>query len=100
MPDFTHFSVRPLAGAIGALIEDIDLQQPITAETIAELRAAWLMYGVIFFRNQPLPPAEFQAFAEHFGQVIEYPFINGLADFPLIIPVLKLPHERNNFGGI
>lgn len=100
MPDFTHFSVRPLAGAIGALIEEIDLQQPITAETIAEIRAAWLMYGVIFFRNQPLPPAEFQAFAERFGQVIEYPFVNGLADFPLIIPVLKLPHERNNFGGI
>ena len=100
MTDFTHFSVQPLAGAIGALIDGIDLQKPLSAAAIAEMRAAWLTYGVIFLRNQPLPPAAFQAFAEHFGKVIEYPFVQGIAGFPLIIPVLKLPHERNNFGGI
>lgn len=53
MADFTHFSVRPLAGAIGALIEEIDLQQPITAETIAEIRAAWLKYGVTLHGDTP-----------------------------------------------
>jgi taurine dioxygenase len=100
MADFTHFSVQPLAGAIGALVDGIDLQKPLSAAAIAEMRAAWLTYGVIFLRNQPLPPAAFQAFAEHFGKVIEYPFVQGIAGFPLIIPVLKLPHERNNFGGI
>jgi taurine dioxygenase len=26
--------------------------------------------------------------------------VQGIEGFPLIIPVLKLPHERNNFGGI
>lgn len=100
MADFTHFSVQPLAGAIGALVDGIDLQKPLSAAAIAEMRAAWLTYGVIFLRNQPLSPAAFQAFAEHFGKVIEYPFVQGIAGFPLIIPVLKLPHERNNFGGI
>ncbi len=100
MADFTHFSVQPLAGVIGALVDGIDLQKPLSAAAIAEMRAAWLTYGVIFLRNQPLPPAAFQAFAERFGKVIEYPFVQGIAGFPLIIPVLKLPHERNNFGGI
>jgi len=100
MTDFTHFSIQPLAGAIGALVDGIDLQKPLSAAVIAEMRAAWLRYGVIFLRNQPLPPAAFQAFAERFGKVIEYPFVQGIPDFPLIIPVLKLPHERINFGGI
>jgi len=100
MTDFTHFSIQPLAGAIGALVDGIDLQKPLSAAAIAEMRAAWLRYGVIFLRNQPLPPAAFQAFAERFGKVIEYPFVQGIPDFPLIIPVLKLPHERINFGGI
>lgn len=96
----TRFQVQPLAGAVGALITGIDLRQPLDAAAIAEIRAVWLGSGVVFFRDQDLPPAEFQVFAERFGQVIEYPFVKGIEGFPLIIPVLKLPHERNNFGGI
>jgi taurine dioxygenase len=55
---------------------------------------------VLFFREQDLPPARFLAFAKRFGQPIEYPFVKGLDDFPEIIPVLKLEHEKVNFGGI
>jgi taurine dioxygenase len=96
----TRFQVQPLAGAVGALITGIDLRRPLDAAAIAEIRAVWLASGVVFLRDQHLPPAEFQVFAEHFGQVVEYPFVRGIEGFPLIIPVLKLPHERNNFGGI
>jgi taurine dioxygenase len=96
----TRLQVQPLAGAVGALITDIDLRQPLDAAAIAAIRTVWLASGVVFFRDQDLPPAEFQAFAERFGQVVEYPFVQGIEGFPLIIPVLKLPHERNNFGGI
>src|SRR5262249_57808544 len=45
-------------------------------------------------------PAQFLAFARRFGEPIEYPFVKGLDEFPEIIPVLKLEHERVNFGGI
>lgn len=96
----TRFQVQPLAGAVGALITGIDLRQPLDAAAIAEIRAVWLDSSVVFFRDQHLPPAELQVFAEHFGQVVEYTFVKGIEGFPLIIPVLKLPHERNNFGGI
>lgn len=93
-------SIQPLAGAVGAIVNGIDLSQAQSDAQIAELRRIWLAHGVIFFRNQPLPPAAFQAFAERFGEVVEYPFVKGIDGHPLIIPVLKLPHERNNFGGI
>jgi len=32
--------------------------------------------------------------------VVEYPFIKGIEGFPLITPVVKLEHERVNFGGL
>ncbi|MEY4645224.1 MAG: hypothetical protein RLZZ596_2055 [Pseudomonadota bacterium] len=100
MSNYQHIEVRQLAGAIGAEISGIDLMHPASDQVIAEIRQAWLAHGVVFFRDQPLPPAEFLALARRFGEVIEYPFVKGLDDYPLIIPVLKLAHERHNFGGI
>lgn len=93
-------SIQPLAGTVGAVVTGIDLAQPQSDAQISELRRIWLAHGVLFFRNQPLPPAAFQAFAERFGEVVEYPFVQGIEGHPLIIPVLKLPHEKHNFGGI
>jgi len=92
--------VRPMAGAIGAEIHGVDLTQTPSDELIQAIRDVWLSYGVIFFRDQLLAPAQFQAFAEQLGDVVEYPFVKGLPDHPMIIPVLKLPHEKHNFGGV
>lgn len=92
--------VRPISGAIGAEIHGVNLLADQSPELIAALRTVWLQYGVIALRNQNLSPAQFQAFAAQFGEPVEYPFVKGLDDFPLIMPVLKLPHERNNFGGV
>jgi taurine dioxygenase len=92
--------VRPVAGAIGAEIHGVDLLDDVSDALIQTIRKTWLEYGVVFFRDQPLSPSQFQAFAERFGQIIEYPFVKGLPDHPMIIPVLKLPHERHNFGGV
>jgi taurine dioxygenase len=97
MPAFT---VEPVAGALGAEITGIDLGKPLSDETLGALRRTWLEHGVVFFRDQELPPAAFLAFARRFGEVIEYPFVKGLPEHPEIIPVLKQADERVNFGGI
>jgi taurine dioxygenase len=96
----TAIEIRRIAGAIGAEIWGVDLAGDIPEDTIAEIRRVWLEHCVIFFRDQKLPPARFLAFAKRFGTVIEYPFIKGLEEFPEIIPVIKLEHEKTNFGGI
>jgi taurine dioxygenase len=96
----TAIEIRPIAGALGAELLGVDLAGEIDDETIAGIRRAWLQHCVIFFRDQELPPARFLAFARRFGEVIEYPFIKGLEEFPEIIPVVKLEHEKTNFGGI
>jgi taurine dioxygenase len=96
----TAIEIRPIAGALGAELLGVDLAGEIDDETIAGIRRAWLQHCVIFFRDQELPPSRFLAFARRFGEVIEYPFIKGLEEFPEIIPVVKLEHEKTNFGGI
>ncbi|HKM68851.1 MAG TPA: TauD/TfdA family dioxygenase [Stellaceae bacterium] len=92
--------IRPIAGALGAEIAGVDLSEDLDDGTIAAIRHAWLDHLVIFFRDRELPPERLLAFARHFGEVIEYPFITGIEGFPVITPVVKLEHERVNFGGL
>lgn len=92
--------VRPVAGALGAEIHGVDLAQPLSAGTVAAIRAAWLEHLVIFFRGQALTPPQQLAFARAFGEPMEYPQLKGLPECPLITPVVKLEHERHNFGGV
>lgn len=92
-------TIKKLSGGIGAEIGGIDLAHASDAE-IAAIRRVWLDHNVVFFRDQNLPPADFLALARRFGTPVEYPFIKGIDGFSEIIPVLKLPDERVNFGGI
>src|SRR5262249_29369214 len=92
--------VQPIAGALGAEISGIDLSRDIDDETFAAIRRAWLDHQVIFFRDQPLSPERFLAFAKRFGPPVEYPFVKGIDGFPEIIEVAKLEHEKSNFGGL
>jgi taurine dioxygenase len=92
--------VRPLSGALGAEILGIDLAHDLGDDTVAAIRAAWLEHLVIFFRQQTLSPAQFLQLASRFGEPVEYPFVKGLDGFPQITPVIKLEHEKINFGGL
>ncbi len=94
------WTVRRIAGALGAEVLGIDLTQPQTPETRQALRQLWLQHKVLFFRDQPLDNARYMDFARSIGTPIEYPFVKGLPDFPEIIEVKKLEHETVNFGGI
>ena len=92
--------IRPIAGALGAEILGLDLAHDVSDETIAAIRAAWLEHLVVFFRDQQLEPAQLLSLARRFGEPIEYPFVKGLDGYPQITPVIKLEHEKVNFGGL
>jgi taurine dioxygenase len=92
--------IRPLSGALGAEILGVDLAHDVSDDTIAAIRAAWLEHLVVFFRDQQLEPAQLLSVARRFGEPVEYPFVKGLDGFPQITPVIKLEHEKVNFGGL
>ncbi len=95
-----QFDVSPIAGALGAEIAGVDLARDLDDDVVAEIRRVWLEHLVIFFRDQMLPPEALLRFARRLGQPAEYPFIKSIEGFPEIIPVLKLEHEKVNFGGL
>ena len=92
--------IRPIAGALGAEIFGVDLACELSDDIIKAIRQALLNHLVIFFRDQDIEPVHQIAFAERFGNLVEYPLVKGLDGFPEIVPVVKLPHERANFGGL
>jgi taurine dioxygenase len=70
-----YFDATPLGVTVGAEITGVDLRRPLAAAVVAELRRALFDYKVLFFRNQPLSPAEHVAFARRFGPLELHPFI-------------------------
>ncbi len=62
------FQVQPLTGAIGGVVQGIDLCQPIDEAAFSFLQEALLEYEVLFFRDQPMSPENHAAFASLFGQ--------------------------------
>ncbi|HYC66567.1 MAG TPA: TauD/TfdA family dioxygenase [Reyranellaceae bacterium] len=98
--NYKHITVHPIAGALGAEIEGVDMSRALDDEVVAEVRQAFLDHLVIFLRDQHVGPHEQLAFARRFGEPMEYPQLKGLPECPLVTPVIKLEHERNNFGGI
>ncbi len=100
MKNYRHIEVRPISGALGAEISGVDMAQDLDAEVVSEVRHALLDHLVIFLRDQKATPLQQLAFAKRFGEPVEYPQLKGLPESQFITPVVKLEHERNNFGGI
>jgi taurine dioxygenase len=98
--NYRHIEVRPIAGALGAEVGGVDIAQSLPGAVIAEIRQAWLDHLVIFLPRQKLSPQAQVDFARRFGEPMEYPQLKGLPECPLITPVIKLEHERVNFGGV
>jgi taurine dioxygenase len=99
-PTYRHIEVVPIAGAIGAEVRGIDAARPLDDAVIGELRRAFLAHCVVFLRDQKLTPQALLDFAGRFGEPMAYPQLKGLPECPLVTPVVKLEHERHNFGGV
>ena len=63
MASYRRIEVKPIAGALGAEIANVDLDR-LDDETFREIKAAWLEHLVVFFRNQTLTPEQQIAFAK------------------------------------
>jgi taurine dioxygenase len=72
-----HF--EPLAGHLGAVIDDVDLTA-LDDRTFDAIRKAWLDHLVVFFRGQILDPAAHAAFARRFGELEVHPLTEKLDD--------------------
>jgi len=60
-------SLFPVTQGFAAEVGDIDLSQPLDAETLQSVREAFAAYAVLAFPSQNLTTEQHLAFASHFG---------------------------------
>jgi taurine dioxygenase len=95
---YRHIDVRRLTGALGAEIGGVDLSSPVEDAVFGEIHRAFLEHGVIFFRDQDLPPERQVALARRFGPPEIHPIVNGTEELPELVRVLKPAGQRASFG--
>jgi taurine dioxygenase len=79
--------LKPYAGALGAVVENLDLTSTISPSVFDELNHALLEYEVLFFRDQPLEPKDHAQLASMFGepQMHEaYPHVEGFPQLTIL----------------
>jgi taurine dioxygenase len=95
---YETITVKPLSGALGAEIGGIDLSEPLSNQQVEEVHRAFLNHCAIYVRDQELGGEDLLRYAGYFGEPADYPFAEGLPDFPLIFELRKEP-ELKNVGG-
>jgi taurine dioxygenase len=78
------FQLRPLAWAMGGVVTGIDLRKPLDAETVTQLRTAWLDKQLLYFPDQDISAPDLARFARYFGEFEKLPLRNRHADAPEI----------------
>jgi taurine dioxygenase len=90
--------IRPVAGACGAEIFNIDLSKDLTPKLFQAVNQVLLDYGVIFFRDQDITPAQQLAFAAHWGAIHDSAHQPSLPGTPGVMPVIKEAEETAAIG--
>lgn len=70
--------IEPTGQACGARIKGVDLTKPLSADEIAEIRAAWLAHHVVIFPEQPIDDDDLERFTLSFGPFGDDPFFGPI----------------------
>src|SRR3954468_12567961 len=82
--------IVPLTLHIGAEIRGVDFTRPLPPDQLKEVRAAFLKWKVVFFRDQHLDHAQHVALARQFGEpTIGHAVFGHVESHPEIYSVAK-----------
>lgn len=85
--------VEPSGQACGATVTGVDLAAELDADTVADIRAAWLEHHVLAFPEQRLDDDDLERFTQHFGPFGDDPFIAPIAGRRHVIAISRTAHE-------
>ena len=101
--DAAHYkilTIKPLTGALGALIEGVDLSKPLNAAARAEIIQALNDHLVIYFHDQNGFTRERHIdFAKLFGPLQKIPHIFSVEGYPDVQVVRREPGETRRYVG-
>ncbi len=99
--NYQHITLQPMSGALGVEIrlpDGFSAAAP-SAAIVAEINAAWLEHHLIVFRNLSLSPPQQAEFCGLLGALDVYPFLAATSEHPNVVPIIKEPDQKLNFGG-
>lgn len=80
-------SISPATPTIGAEIGGLDLDRPLTSAKGELLRAAWLRFKVVFFRDQDISHESHVRLGRFFGELEGHPVIPSVEGYPEILKI-------------
>ena len=86
-----------MSGATGAEIGGVDLAEPLSDGTVADIRGVLAESGVVVFREQALTPEQHIAAARHFGEINVNRFFAHADGYPEIALVSKEPRSDGEY---
>ena len=93
-----NISITPCKNNVGAYIENIDLKK-LDNNQVSVIKDALSNFGVIFVKKQDLDSLSYQNFAKLIGELVIYPRLKGLENFPHINVIERKPDDKNlTFG--
>lgn len=98
----TTITLRPLSAHTGVEISGVNLSEDMAEQTYLEIRQAINDWGVIFFRDQALTPAQQVVFARRFGSVEADSHVSNMQDVeeaPEVKRVVREAGDVRNIGG-
>ncbi|OJH38907.1 taurine dioxygenase [Cystobacter ferrugineus] len=78
-------NITPLNPALGAVVEGINLRDPLSDSHRDAIEQALLRHQVLFFRDQPLTPQQQAAFAARFGELHIHPIYPNIPEQPQVL---------------
>ena len=94
-----NISVSPGKNNVGAYVNNLDLNDLKENKTNL-IKDILNKYGVVFIKKQNLDSKTYQNFAKSLGQLVEYPRLKGLENYPFINVLERKPTDKSiAFGG-
>lgn len=91
-------AIAPIAGAIGAEIDGVDLAADLSDAQVSVLRQALLDHCVIFFRDQKLDAEQHKRLARRFGDIFVHPNFDTGDHDPEIVTIVREPGDERIVG--
>lgn len=85
---YQQITVIPLAAAMGAEIQDVDLKT-LSDQQFQEIEDALFRHKMIFFRDQNIDHQHHEAFARRFGNFAEDAYTQGVSETRNVQPLIK-----------
>jgi alpha-ketoglutarate-dependent taurine dioxygenase len=84
----------PQPAPCGAVIEGVDLREPLAPEQVAAIRALWLQHQVAVFPDQQLQLVDIERFAESIGPFGVDPYFGSVPGHPHVAQVRREADEQ------